>query len=81
MIWQLQDAKNQFSAVVKAAEKDGPQVITVHGKEKAVVLSAEAYQRLMSRDKSLLEFFQTSPWANVDIDLSRSKDTGREIEL
>lgn len=42
--WQLQDAKNRFSALVKAAEKEGPQVITVHGKEKAVLLSAETYR-------------------------------------
>jgi prevent-host-death family protein len=72
MDWQLEDAQSQFCALVKAAEKDGPQIITVHGKEKVVVLSAKAYQRLRRRDKSLLEFFQTSPWAKVDIDLSRS---------
>lgn len=81
MVWQLQDAKNRFSALVKAAEKEGPQVITVHGQEKAVVLSAEAYQRLIQRKGSLLEFFQRSPWAKTDIDISRSRDTGREVEL
>ena len=81
MAWQLQDAKNRFSALVKAAEKEGPQVITVHGQEKAVLLSAETYQRLMQRKGSLLDFFQTSPWANTDIDISRSRDTGRDVEL
>ena len=81
MSWQLQDAKNRFSALVKAAEKEGPQVITVHGQEKAVVLSAEAYQRLVQRKGSLLAFFQNSPWAKTEIDISRSKDTGREVEL
>jgi prevent-host-death family protein len=82
MAWQLQDAKNRFSALVKAAEKEGPQVITVHGREKAVLLSAEVYQRLiMQRKGSLLEFFQHSPWAKTDIDISRSRDTGRDAEL
>lgn len=81
MMWQLQDAKNRFSALVKAAEKEGPQVITVHGQEKAVVLSAEAYQRLVQRKGNLLEFFQHSPWAKTDIDICRSRDTGREVEL
>lgn len=81
MTWQLQDAKNRFSALVKAAEQEGPQIITVHGKEKAVLLSAEDYQRLMQRKGSLLEFFQHSPWAETEIDVSRSPDTGREIEL
>jgi prevent-host-death family protein len=81
MAWQLQDAKNRFSALVKAAENEGPQVITVHGQEKAVLLSAEAYRRLVQRKGSLLEFFQQSPWATTEIDISRSKDTGREVEL
>lgn len=81
MAWQLQDAKNRFSALVKAAEHEGPQVITVHGKEKAVVLSAEAYQRLVQRRGSLLAFFQQSPWGETEIDISRSRDTGREVEL
>lgn len=81
MVWQLQDAKNRFSALVKAAEKQGPQVITVHGKERAVLLSAEEYRRLVERKGSLLDFFQQSPWAKTDIDISRSRDTGREVEL
>lgn len=81
MVWQLQDAKNRFSALVKAAENEGPQVITVHGQEKAVVLSAEAYHRLVKRKGSLLAFFQQSPWANTEIDITRSRDTGREVEL
>lgn len=81
MVWQLQDAKNRFSALVKAAENEGPQVITVHGQEKAVLLSAEAYQRLIRRQGSLLDFFQTSPWAKTEIDTSRSNDTGRDVEL
>tara|TARA_R110002167_G_scaffold7641_1_gene36054 strand:- start:330 stop:578 length:249 start_codon:yes stop_codon:yes gene_type:complete len=79
--WQLQDAKNRFSALVKAAENEGPQVVTVHGKDKAVLLSVEAYQQLIQRKGSLLDFFQSSPWAKTDIEISRSGDTGREIEL
>lgn len=81
MNWQLQEAKNRLSELVKAAEKKGPQVITVHGKERAVVVSAEEYRRLVRRKGSLLEFFRKSPWAGAEIDISRSKDLGRHIEL
>ena len=42
--WQLQDAKNRFSQVVRAAREGVPQWVTVHGKRAAVVLSAEAYE-------------------------------------
>jgi len=81
MSWQLQEAKNKFSQVVQDARCCGPQVITVRGEEAAVVLSVEDYRKLTRRAGSLLEFFQHSPWAETEIDITRSKDTGREIEL
>lgn len=81
MAWQLQDAKNRFSALVRAGENEGPQVFTVHGQEKAVLLSAEAYLRLVRHKGSLLDFFQHSPWPKTAIDISRSRDAGREVEL
>jgi antitoxin Phd len=46
--WQLQDAKNRFSALVKAAAGGTAQVVTVHGAPAAVVLSAQAYERLLA---------------------------------
>ena len=46
--WALQDAKTQFSEVVERAKTE-PQVVTKHGKNAAVVLSFEAYQRLLSK--------------------------------
>ena len=44
--WQLQEAKNRFSAVVKAAQ-DQAQVVTVHGQAAAVVLSPKRYAALL----------------------------------
>ncbi len=81
MSWQLQEAKNKFSQVVQEARCCGPQVITVRGEEAAVVLSAEDYRKLAGREGSLLEFFQHSPWAESEIDVTRSTDTGRDIDL
>jgi prevent-host-death family protein len=81
MTWQLQKAKNQLSEVVRRARSAGPQVITVHGKTTAVVLSAEDYARLTARKESLVQFFQRSPLAKANLDLSRSRDTGRKVDL
>lgn len=39
--WQLQEAKSKFSKVVENVVHDGPQIITKHGAEVAVVLSVE----------------------------------------
>jgi prevent-host-death family protein len=42
--WQLQDAKNRFSQVVRAAQSGVPQWVTVHGKRAVVVLSGDEYE-------------------------------------
>lgn len=81
MDWQLQEAKNRLSHVIKEACEDGPQVITVRGQEKVVVLSAEAYRRLSRPQGDLVAFLESSPWAEVDLDLTRSRDTGRDVAL
>jgi prevent-host-death family protein len=81
MEWQLQEAKNKLSQVVQEAQRSGPQVITVRGEEAAVVLSAEEYRKLTGRQGSMIEFLQDSPWADVELDLRRNQDTGREVEL
>jgi len=79
--WKLQDAKNRFSEVVKEALRAGPQIVTRRGKETAVVLSVEEYRRLARPDMSLVEFLQSSPLGDVELDLERDRDTGREVEL
>ena len=44
--WSLQDAKNRFSAVVEAARRGEPQLVTKRGAAAVVVLAAEEYARL-----------------------------------
>jgi prevent-host-death family protein len=46
--WSLQDAKNRFSAVVEAARRGEPQLVTRRGAAAVVVLAAEEYARLKS---------------------------------
>ncbi len=79
--WKLQDAKNRFSEVVNEALKSGPQMVTRRGKETAVVLSVEEYRRLVRPDVALVEFLASSPLGEVELDLERDQDTGREVEL
>ncbi len=79
--WQLQEAKNKFSEVVKKAVVDGPQTITLHGKPTAVLISIEEYKKLARTSGSLTHFLKKSPLCGVDLDLERSKDLGREVDL
>ena len=77
--WQLQEAKNKLSAVVEEAIHNGPQTISRHGKDAVVVLSIRDFKRLAVRKSGLVEFFRSSPLCGLD--LERSKDPGRQVEL
>ena len=79
--WQLQEAKNRFSEVVRKASEEGPQTVTKHGKDSVVVLSAEDYRKLEQPKTSLIEFFQNSPFSKIEIDLKRDKSPSRQVDL
>ena len=79
--WQLQDAKNRLSELVRKARAEGPQVITLRGRDAVVVVSANEFGKLSRPRGSLVDFFRKSPLAGVDLDLDRSTDTGRRIDL
>ena len=80
-LWQLQDAKNKFSEVVEKAQKNGPQVITKRGIETVVIMSVKDYQKLTRPKTNIVEFFRKSPLRGVDIDITRDKDYGREVDF
>lgn len=80
MAWQLQAAKQRFSELVERAQREGPQVVTKHGKEAVVVVSAEEYRRLKGPADDLIEFLRSAPDFDL-LDLRRASDGGREIEL
>jgi antitoxin Phd len=79
--WQLQDAKNRFSELVRKAREEGPQVITLHGRDAVVVVSAKEYGKLSRPRGNLVDFFRKSPLVGAELDLVRSRDTGRRIDL
>lgn len=79
--WQLQTAKNKFSEVIEKALHEGPQVVTRRGLETVVVLSMEEYRYLTRPRGSLVDFFKNAPFKDVELDLERNRDTGREVDL
>ncbi len=79
--WQLQEAKGKFSQLIKRAAGGDAQVVTVHGKPTAVVVSAEEYARLTRRRGKLSSALLHPELAAEDLDISRSRDTGRTVEL
>jgi len=79
--WQLQEAKGHFSQLIKQAASGDAQVVTVHGKPTAVVVSAAEYTRLTQRRGKLSSALLRTDLAAEDLDISRSPDTGRTVEL
>jgi antitoxin Phd len=80
MSWQIQDAKARFSEVIERAREQGPQIITRHGRERAVVLSIEEYRALTSGKKDFHAFLLGGPKFD-DFEIERDKDTGRDVDL
>jgi antitoxin Phd len=80
MAWQLQAAKQRFSELVERARREGPQVVTKHGKETVVVVSIEEYRRLRGHEPGLLEFIRSAPDFDM-LDIERADDRGRDIAL
>lgn len=79
--WTVAEAKAKLSEVIERAEKSGPQKITRHGKEAAVVVSAEEWKRKTKRKGNLAEFFASSPLRGSGLEVERLDDEPREIEL
>lgn len=77
--WQLLQARKQFSELVRKAQSEGPQVITLHGTDAVVVVSAKDYRKLERPKGKLVDFFRKSPLAGIDLNLTRDKDTGRKL--
>jgi prevent-host-death family protein len=79
--WQAQDAKQCFMEVLERANVEGPQVVSEHGREVAVILAMEEYRRLTSQEPDFKEFLLSAPDLSV-LDLQRDKSTEtREIDV
>lgn len=79
--WTIAEAKAKFSEVIDKARASGPQTITRNGRIAVIVVSAEEWERKTRRPGNLAEFFAESPLRGVEIDMSRSKDGPRAIDL
>lgn len=80
MSWQLQEAKQRFSELVRRTLEEGPQVVTSHGEEVVVLVPAEEYRRTEEKKPDFKEFLLSGPDLGV-LDLERSKELPRDVGL
>ena len=81
--WVLQDAKARFSELVRRVHSEGPQHVTVHGRDEVVVVAAEEFRRLQGdpMGSALISAIQASPYRDVEIVGLRGQMPVREVAL
>ena len=81
--WVLHDAKARFSELVRRVKSEGPQHVTVHGRDEVVVISADEFRRLKggTTGQALIEALQKSPYREIDIEPARIPMPVRDVEL
>jgi prevent-host-death family protein len=78
--WQLQEAKQRFSELIRSVQTDGPQIVTRHGEEVAVVIDINEYRRLQGGLPDFKQFLRSAP----DLDalrIERATEPARVVEL
>ena len=80
MRWQVQDAKQRFSELVRRAVSEGPQTVTRHGEEVVVVVAADEFHRLAGGVPGFKEFLLGPPHAEIP-EVPRDSSPTRAVDL
>ena len=81
--WVLQDAKARFSELVRRVHSEGPQHVTVHGRDEVEVIASEDFRRLRGEQtgRALVDAIQGSPHRDIAIDVPRMPMPVRDVAL
>lgn len=86
--WQIQDAKQRFSEMIRAVSNVGPQVITRHGEDVAVVVDMAEYRRLTKPVPDVAGILLGGPKLDDDaagifaeVEAMRKTDFGRPVDF
>jgi prevent-host-death family protein len=80
--WQLQEAKQRFSELVRRTLEEGPRVVTKHGEEVVVVVPAEEFRRMNGEKPDFKEYLMSAPEGLEHIIPERpANDLPQEVDL
>jgi prevent-host-death family protein len=81
--WLLHDAKARFSELVRRVRAEGPQHVTIRGRDEVVVITAEEFQRLRGdvTGEALIAVLHASPHRDVEIQPKRGAMAVRGVDL
>ncbi len=77
--WQVSEAKRRFGELIDRVQAEGPQIITRHGREKAVIMSLDTYHKMRSA-KDFKTHLLSGPKVD-DFEIERLSDLPRDIEF
>ena len=81
-IWKLEEAKAKFSEVVRRAHDQGPQYVTVRGKQAVAIIDAAELERLLPPNPAVVPLVRFLESLYVEgLDLTRDRDLGRDPAL
>ena len=80
-VWTVATAKARLSEVIDRAASEGPQTITRRGRNAAVVVSVEEWERKTKRRGNLVDFFARSPLRRSGVKIERIKGKLRAVDL
>ena len=68
---------------MRRVRTDGPQHVTVHGRDEVVIIAAEEFRRLKgsSTGQALIDALQASPHRNLEIAPGRMPMSVRQVNL
>lgn len=81
--WVLHDAKARFSELIRRVHSEGPQHVTVHGRDEVVVIAAEDFRRLQGdrTGRTLIDALQAGPHDDLAFEVSRTVMPVRDVTL
>src|ERR1700751_3208823 len=81
--WLLRDAKARFSELVRRVRSEGPQHVTVHGRDEVGVVAADEFRRLQGDGprRALMTALEASPYREVEIEPRRVRLPVRDVPL
>jgi len=82
-VWSLQEAKAKFSEVVRRAQSEGPQTVTVHGRSAVQIVPAPdaSLQPAAPSVDDIVAAFQACPVKDFEIPRVRTHGRFRDVEL
>ena len=81
--WKLEDAKARLSELVRKARDEGPQRVTVRGRDAVVVVASDEFNTLQAHAarRSLRDLLANSPLRHLEFGEQGVEGPIRDIEL